>query len=138
MIPTQHHKHLIVRAEIANPPGPDDVQKVEAWMSALIKTVGMKELFAPKAVWCPVVGNMGLTCFSIIETSHCGIHVWNEVSPAVAQLDLYSCSDFDTQDVFDAMRAFGPTAMDFKYLDRESGLRMIDEGFYPCGSGASV
>lgn len=134
MIPTQHHRHLIVRAEVSNPPGPDDIKKVESWMSALIKTVGMKELFAPKAVWCPVEGNVGLTCFSIIETSHCGVHFWSEVSPAVGQIDLYSCSDFDIRDVFDAMRAFDPIAMDFKFLDRDNGLKMIDEGFHRCRS----
>jgi len=38
-------------------------------------------------------GNQGLTSVTIIETSHIAVHVWDEVSPALMQMDVYSCAE---------------------------------------------
>jgi len=85
----------------------------------------MKILFGPEARYVNVPGNRGLTCFAIIETSHIVMHTWDECQPAMIQLDVYTCGALDTDVVFDALREFGVTKMDYKFLDRETDLKEI-------------
>lgn len=68
------HKHLIVRAELNNPPfSPHDIK---SWMQKLVDTIGMNILMGPYAIYSDMVGNQGLTAVTIIETSHIAMHVW--------------------------------------------------------------
>ncbi len=69
-----------------------------------------------------VVGNRRLTSVAIIETSHIAMHVWDEVSPALIQLDVYTCGPLDPQLVVNALQEFNPTKVEMKYLDREHNL----------------
>jgi len=62
------HKHLLVRAETLEPP--KDLKAIKKWTRSLIKDIGMKVLGGPYAKYCEVQGNRGLTCVTIIETSH--------------------------------------------------------------------
>ncbi len=39
--------------------------------------------------------NRGITAISVIETSHIAMHVWDEPQPALMQLDIYSCAEFN-------------------------------------------
>ena len=114
------HKHLIVRSEVNNPPNKEaDIVK---WAKTLIKKIGMKIMMGPYAKYCEMEGNRGITCVTIIETSHVAIHVWDEQSPALLQLDVYTCSDLNKNIVFDALKQFDPVKIDHKYLDREFNL----------------
>lgn len=123
--PDNRHKHLIVRAEVSNPPLANDCDAVCAWMSKLISDIGMKELAAPRARYCPVEGNRGLTADAIIETSHCCLHSWDECTPAVLQFDLYTCSDLDVSQVLDSLERFSPSRVEYKFLDREHKLTLV-------------
>ncbi len=123
--PDNRHKHLIVRAEVGNPPLANDCDAVCAWMSKLIRDIGMKELASPRARYCPVEGNRGLTADAIIETSHCCLHSWDECTPAVLQFDLYTCSDLDVQQVLDSLGRFSPSRVEYKFLDREHKLTLV-------------
>jgi len=114
------HKHLIIRAEVTTPP--TDEQLTVEWMKKLISTIGMKVLMGPYAKYLDVVGNRGLTSVAIIETSHIAMHVWDEVSPALIQLDVYTCGPLDPQLVVNALQEFNPTKVEMKYLDREHDL----------------
>lgn len=118
------HKHLIVRAEI-NRPLQDEAQAVE-WVQQLIDAIGMKVLMGPFAKYLDVVGNRGLTVAAIIETSHVCVHVWDETTPAIAQVDVYTCGPLDTQIVFDHLQQFEPVKVEYKYLDREHGLIEVE------------
>lgn len=91
-------------------------------MSKLISDIGMKELAPPRARYCPVSGNRGLTADAIIETSHCVIHTWDECTPAIAQLDVYTCSELDVDQVIKAMDVYKPSKVEYKFLDREHSL----------------
>lgn len=82
----------------------------------------------PYAVYSDMVGNRGLTAVTIIETSHIAMHVWDEVDPALMQLDVYTCSTLDIKNVFDALEEFGPTEIEYKYIDREHNLTVLDHG----------
>jgi S-adenosylmethionine/arginine decarboxylase-like enzyme len=126
--PDNRHQHLIVRAEVSNPPKAEDCAAVCAWMSSLIRDIGMKELAAPRARYCDVPGNRGLTADAIIETSHSALHSWDECSPALVMWDVYTCSTLDIEVVFRAMDIFSPSKIEYKFLDREHGLILVDEG----------
>ena len=117
------HKHLIVRAEVNLPP--KDETHAKQFLRELIEGIRMRILFGPEARYVDVVGNRGLTCFAIIETSHVVMHTWDECDPAMIQLDVYTCGELDTDVVFDFLKQFDPVKIDYKYLDRETGLQEI-------------
>ena len=119
------HKHLIVRAKLNNPP--QCTTAIEAWMRKLVEAIDMKILMGPYSVYSNMVGNRGLTAVTIIETSHIALHVWDECEPALAQLDVYTCSTLNIQDVFKAIEAWNPTIVEYKYIDRENQLTLIEK-----------
>ena len=112
------HKHLIVRAEVNNPP--TDSGQIVEWLRQLVTDLGMKIMMGPYAAYSEMIGNRGLTAAVIIETSHIVLHVWDEDHPAMMQLDVYSCSDVKPQVVWDAIQEFKPVHVDYKFLDRKS------------------
>ena len=120
------HKHLIVRAELNNPP--KCTSAIDLWMRRLVEQIDMKILMGPYSVYSDMVGNQGLTAVTIIETSHIAMHVWDEVDPALMQLDVYTCSTLNIDDVFKALEQFEPVKVEYKYIDREYGLTLLDKG----------
>lgn len=117
------HKHLLIRAEVKNPPV--DEEYIKVWFKKLIEKIDMKIMCGPISAYSPVVGNRGLTCVAVIETSHIAMHVWDETDPGLMQFDVYSCKDFDPEHVFDSLKEFEPIKVDFKYLDREHGFEEL-------------
>ena len=122
MIP---HKHLLVRATIAN--HISDTNQISNWISNLVATVQMKILHGPVSVYCDKTGNRGITAFAIIETSHIVLHTWDETDPSTLQLDVYTCSNLEIDDVFKALSVFQPITVDYKFLDREQGFLEITD-----------
>ena len=53
------------------------------------------------------------------------MHVWDEQNPAMMQIDVYTCGSLDPKTVFDALEYYEPVTIEFKYLDREHGLKEI-------------
>jgi len=117
------HKHLIIRAEVNNPPRDEEV--VVSWMRTLIDKIGMKLALGPFAKYINIPGNRGMTCMAVIETSHLAMHVWDESSPGLIQLDVYTCGALDPYDAVSALRQFHPVKIEMKYLDRENKLLEI-------------
>jgi len=117
------HKHLIIRAEVNQPPMAPGF--VKEWLQELVDRIGMKVLSGPHAEYVTVPGNRGVTGVVIIETSHLAIHIWDEPDPALLQLDVYTCGPFDPEIVFDVLKEFEPVKMEYKYLDREHGLNEV-------------
>jgi S-adenosylmethionine/arginine decarboxylase-like enzyme len=111
------HEHMIIRAEVLNPPV--GVPEMEDWMKYLVNDLGMKIMMGPFAAYSEMVGNRGLTVAAIIETSHIVLHAWDECSPAMLQLDVYSCAPVEKQVVLDALMEFQPIHVDYKFLNRE-------------------
>jgi S-adenosylmethionine/arginine decarboxylase-like enzyme len=120
------HKHLIIRAEINEPPY--DAVDIKRWMRNLVDKIGMNILMGPYAIYSDMEGNQGLTAVTIIETSHIALHVWDEVQPALMQLDVYTCSTLNVDDVFEAIKVWEPSKIEYKYIDRENGLTLLDMG----------
>lgn len=120
------HQHLIVRAEVNKPPM--SAEFTIEWLRELVEKIGMKIVQGPYASYIDKPGNEGVTGVVIIETSHCSIHVWDHQSPALLQLDVYTCSSMDIKTVFDHMDVFEPSKIEYKYLDRELGLTLVESG----------
>lgn len=120
------HKHLVIRSEVNKP----IVNKTKArkFLRSLIKKISMKELYGPVACYCKMEGNRGITSFAIIETSHVAMHIWDEPTPALVQLDVYSCSDFDPKTIFDHLQIMQPAKIDYKFLDRENEFIEVIKG----------
>ena len=117
------HKHIILRIEANNPPTEEELK---AWMIELVDKVGMKILAGPISADIDyMIGNNGPTCVVIIETSHMACHVWNDVDPALIQLDVYTCGTFNPQDVLEHIQVWDPVKVEHKFLDREFGLNEI-------------
>jgi S-adenosylmethionine/arginine decarboxylase-like enzyme len=120
------HKHLIIRAELVHPPV--DAEAIKDWMRDLVDAISMKVLMGPYAIYSDMEGNQGLTAVTIIETSHIALHVWDEVKPALMQLDVYTCSTLNVEDVFKAIQVWDPVKVEYKYIDREHGLTLLSTG----------
>jgi S-adenosylmethionine/arginine decarboxylase-like enzyme len=117
------HKHLIIRAEVTNPP--TDQKWAEQWIEELIVKIGMIKCAGPISAYVNVVGNKGLTIAAIIESSHIVMHVWDEPNPSLIQFDVYTCGPLDTNIVFNELKQFDIIKLEYKYLDRECGLQEI-------------
>jgi len=120
------HKHVIIRAEVLNPP--TDENKASQSVKDLIERIGMKLLMGPYAKYVTMPGNRGLTVAAIIETSHIVMHTWDECSPPIVQLDVYTCGHFDPKTVLDWLERYGVVKIDTRYIDREHSLKEIPLG----------
>jgi S-adenosylmethionine/arginine decarboxylase-like enzyme len=95
------HKHLIVRAEVKNPI--IDPEKAIEWLGLVVKQIGMTitEHGGPYADYVKKDGNEGIAAIAMIETSHVSLHVWDKDDPPLAQIDIYSCAEFDHEAMVD-------------------------------------
>jgi S-adenosylmethionine/arginine decarboxylase-like enzyme len=115
------HKHLIIRAEASRPP--TDEEQLQNWMREFIESINMKVFMGPYVKYCNMPGNRGITAVAIIETSHIAMHIWDEPKPALMQMDVYSCGEFDHTDICKKlMNDFDIHKIEYKYLNRETGL----------------
>ena len=117
------HEHLIVRAEVASPPSE---KRLVEWMRRLVPEIGMKALRGPISAYVLTPGNRGATCAIIIETSHMVCHCWDEPRPSLLQLDIYSCSTLDKNVIIKNLEEFKPSKVEYKFLDREHGLTVLE------------
>lgn len=120
------HKHLIIRAEVSNPP--TDPEFIKEWIKELVQKIDMKLLDIPNnplAGYVDKPGNKGLTAVAIIETSNIAVHVWDECSPGLLQLDVYTCGSLDPVVVFDHLEQFDVLSKSFLFIDRENQIKKI-------------
>jgi S-adenosylmethionine/arginine decarboxylase-like enzyme len=123
------HQHLIVRATVEQPPTDQILARLQ--LQDLVELIDMRILAGPYSEYSPLKGNQGLTVAAIIETSHIVLHTWDEQDPALVQLDVYSCKALDITKVFDWFNQYKPRTLEYKFLDREGGLREIEQSEQP-------
>ncbi len=122
--PIKVHKHLIIRAEANRVP--TDEEQLTEWLREFIDSINMKILMGPYVKYCKMEGNRGITGIAVIETSHIAIHVWDEPNPALMQIDVYSCAEFDVDEIANKIKSdFDVVKLDYKYLNRETGLIVL-------------
>ena len=118
------HKHLLIKAEVNEPIITE--KKATVFLEKLISSIDMKIMFGPVARYCNMKGNRGVTAFSIIETSHVAMHIWDEVKPALIQLDVYSCAEMSPNKIIDIIKnELEATNIEYKFLDRENNFKEI-------------
>jgi S-adenosylmethionine/arginine decarboxylase-like enzyme len=118
------HKHLIVRAEAFDPPM--DEGYLRDWLTKFIAEIEMNVMMGPYVKYCNMKGNRGITGAAIIETSHIVMHVWDEVSPALMQFDVYTCGKLNPEHIMDKIKKdFNISKIEYKFLDREHDLKLL-------------
>jgi S-adenosylmethionine/arginine decarboxylase-like enzyme len=120
----------MISAEVSSPP--KDTEEMNAFLQLLIKRIGMQiakddDLKQnPQSYYCDKNGNRGMTGIAILETSNCAIHTWDEDSPSKFEFDLYSCSDFDKEDIIKMIDIFGLIRYNYILIDRQNGLTILE------------
>ena len=118
------HQHLIIRAEAIKPP--TDEEQLTEWMKDFVESIDMKIFMGPYVKYCNMPGNRGITAGAIIETSHIAMHIWDEVSPALMQFDVYSCGELNVENICNKIKQdFDIEKIEYKFLNRETGLQDI-------------
>ena len=110
------HKHLLVRAEVSKPIKEERILK--KWLKDLVKKIDMKIIKGPYTAYVNKEGNKGITGIVAIETSHIAIRIWDELDPALVQLDVYSCAEFSTHEVIMHTALMEPTKIEHLFIDR--------------------
>jgi len=118
------HKHLLVKAYIKNPPMSEE--DMNLWFLGLVSDVGMKVCIAPRSNYVDISGNRGITGQIGLSTSHASMHVWDEQSPSMIQMDLYSCGEYDPETVINKLNEFGIISYELMLIDREDGFQVLD------------
>jgi S-adenosylmethionine/arginine decarboxylase-like enzyme len=88
------HKHLVFTGVSPNPP--KDPNFIKQFLLDLVDVARMEVFMPPQAKYCEDPTNAGVTGTVVITTSHASVHVWDY---GLVQADLYSCKDFDTDEV---------------------------------------
>ena len=115
------HKHLIIRAEVKYPITSE--KEIKKWLRNLVKKIDMKIIKGPYASYVSKEGNRGITGVVMIETSHIAIHIWDEVSPALVQCDVYSCAEFSSNEVLLELTDMEPTKVEHMLLNRAEEIK---------------
>ena len=119
------HKHLIIRAEVIRPITSE--KEIKKWLRNLVKKIDMKIIKGPYASYVSKEGNRGITAIVMIETSHIAIHIWDEMSPALVQCDVYSCAEFSSSEVLMEFKTMEPTKIEHILLDRVEEIKTITQ-----------
>ena len=83
----------------------------------------MKILIPPVAKYCETVGNEGTTGTVVIETSHSSIHIWHKEPVPYIKMDVYSCKDFEPNDVVDFVNeTMDVVSGGYMIIDRNSDM----------------
>ena len=114
------HKHMVIRAEVYEPITSE--KELKKWLRKLVKLIDMKTIKGPYASYVTKEGNRGITGVVMIETSHIAIHIWDEVSPALVQFDVYSCASFSRGEVIMHLGMMKPKKIEYMMMDRSKNI----------------
>jgi S-adenosylmethionine/arginine decarboxylase-like enzyme len=124
------HQHLLIKGKMLNPP--KTVEQLNDWLSRLVKKVRMEVLHGPFSVRVDdVPGNEGITGVVVLATSHSSIHVWDTLDIAEFHFDLYSCTQFSSEEVREHLDEYGLSECEWIFIDRnefkvkESGSKVV-------------
>lgn len=120
-----NHLHVLIKGHFLNPP--TEVEILNQWFIDLVNKVRMKVVAGPTSVYVNEEGNEGLTGTVTLATSHASIHIWDSISPAMFQFDLYSCSHFDVDEVLNHLDLFQLTDVEWVLIDRNEQLLVVDK-----------
>jgi len=121
-----YHQHLLIKCWLANPP--KEVEALNNWFVKLVESVDMNIVAGPTSVYIDTPGNEGLTGTVTLATSHSSIHIWDNISPAMAQFDIYSCKPFTLERVMGNFKQWGLIEYEWVMIDRNTGISIVTQG----------
>lgn len=117
------HQQLIVRGFVETPiRSAEDLNK---WLTELVHLVDMEVVAGPTSVYVPDEGNEGVTGTVTLATSHAAIHIWDNISPALVQFDIYSCKEFEPSVVLNHLNKMELVEYECMRLDRNDSILVI-------------
>jgi len=119
-----NHLHLICKGTFNNPPKETTI--LNQWLTDLVNKVKMVVVAGPTSVYVDEPGNEGITGTVTLATSHAAIHIWDAETPSLFQFDLYSCSEFLTEDVIEHLNLFGIVEIEYLRIDRNDSLKITE------------
>jgi S-adenosylmethionine/arginine decarboxylase-like enzyme len=124
-----NHLHILVKGYMSSPPRKEIL--LNEFFKSLVRKVGMKVVAGPTSVYVDEPGNEGLTGTVTLATSHASIHIWDKEKPAMFQFDLYSCSEFTPNQIFEEIDYwFGLDSAHWVMFDRNGDtIAEIDRGY---------
>jgi S-adenosylmethionine/arginine decarboxylase-like enzyme len=124
-----NHLHILVKGYMSSPPRKEIL--LNEFFKSLVRKVGMKVVAGPTSVYVDEPGNEGLTGTVTLATSHASIHIWDKERPAMFQFDLYSCSEFTPNQIFEEIDYwFGLDSAHWVMFDRNGDtIAEIDRGY---------
>jgi len=132
----REHRHLIVRAYVKNPPKSEEA--LAEWCKETIALVGMKVIGGPLVVRGEMKDNEGLTAVAVLDFSHLSVHTWDRVNPALIEFDLFSCKDFNMENVIEKINEFDTLDFSYMFIDRDSMDLPFDNPTVGSGFGMKV
>ena len=129
MNPLLKHNHYILRATVENTQQLADIDKTKIFLESVVAELDMQILIPAQVAYCDIENNRGITGLIGLTTSHIALHLWDEVSPAIIQLDVYTCSALDIAKLQDYISTwFNILEQDFLLIDREKSLKIKKSG----------
>ena len=121
------HQHLLIRAYVKTPPRQEEV--LNNWLTSLVEAIKMKVVVPARSAYVTKPGNEGLTGSVNIETSHCAIHIWDNLPVPKLEMDVYSCDCFELETVLQKLREFGLIKYHYMMIDRNHvPFEVVGEG----------
>ena len=114
------HKHLILKGTMAESV---DVPTMKKWLTKLVKILDMEliEEFPHNPAVAYVGGeNPGVTGCALITTSHIVIHTWDKSLDF--QLDVYSCKEYNPEEVIIHASKLGLAVTSDRFFDRKYNI----------------
>lgn len=123
-----NHRHLILNGFIRRVE--TDIEWAKNFLLSLVDRIGMKVKVGLIAGYCDVEGNTGLTAAVCIETSHCSLHIFDQIERPYLRLDIYSCANFDEKVVIDYCdECLELLEYDYLLLDRNFVSKVISQDY---------
>lgn len=119
------HNQLLVNGKARKPM--TNRGETIAWMEDLVHKIDMKIIQGPYASYVDKIGNRGVTCVVMIETSHIALHIWDEEDPALIQFDLYTCSTLPVDDVLiNLQETFDLESYEYMVIERADTFNILN------------
>lgn len=109
----RNHLHVIITAKVKVIP---DVNELEEWMKEVVRSVDMNIINGPHFCYSALPSNSGWTGIAVLDFSHIALHTWDD--DQLIEFDLFSCKDFDVNDVIKQLDIFEPEEYNVKVLTR--------------------
>ena len=120
-----NHLHLIVKGYFKTPTREEKI--LNDWLRRLVEKVRMVVVAGPSSIYVDEPGNEGITGTVTLATSHAAIHVWDRAVLPMFQFDIYSCSEFTTEEVLEHLDEFGLISCEYIRIDRNGESMTVIE-----------